>query len=167
MEIKSHRDITNQSSHESENFKNIEPYTFLMKGENDMVTIIKSKKLRIDEDYEPPMKVGFGIDSTSVQNPGMVMGYTTGPVGLRNQRHYHPHTPSGIYVVKGRSKLIVGPDHEKQELIVEAGDFIYVPRGEIHGAVNLEDDTAVVFCYPDVSSKEEAGTIYIEPPHDK
>jgi len=131
-----------------------------------MVTIIKSKKRRVDVEYEPPMKVGFGIDSTNVQNPGMVMGYTTGPAGSRNQRHYHVNTPSGIFVVKGRSKLIVGPDHEMQEFILEEGDFVYVPRGEIHGAVNLED-TAVVFCYPDVSSKEEAKTIFIEPPHEK
>jgi len=130
-----------------------------------MVTIIKSKKLRVDEDFEPPMKVGFGIDSTSVQNARMVLGYTTAAAGSRNQRHYHANTSAAQYVIKGRSKVIVGPDHEKQEFVIEAGDFMYIPRGEIHGGVALED-TALVFCYPDVSSKEEAGTIYIEPPHE-
>jgi quercetin dioxygenase-like cupin family protein len=137
-----------------------------MKGEKDMVTIIKSKKLRVDADYEPPMKVGFGIDSTSVQNVGIVLGYTTAAAGSRNQRHYHANTSAAQYVIKGRSKVIVGPDHAKQEFIVEAGDFMYVPRGEIHGGEALED-TALVFCYTDVSSKEEAGTIFIEPPHEK
>ena len=131
-----------------------------------MVTVIKNKKLRVDVDYEPPMKVGFGIDSANVENANMVMGYTTGSAGGRNQRHYHVNTSSGIYVIKGRIQAILGPDHAKQELILEPGDFMFIPRGEIHGGLNLED-IALIFCYPNVSSKEEAGTIYIDPPPDK
>ena len=131
-----------------------------------MVAIIKSQDLQRDKDYEPPLTVGFGIDNRTVENPGMVMGYTTGFANGRNQRHYHANTAAGIYVVKGRIRMFIGPDHEMQEYILEEGDFIYVPRGEIHGGPNITD-TAVVFTYPDVSSKEEAGTIYVEPPHEK
>jgi quercetin dioxygenase-like cupin family protein len=112
------------------------------------------------------MKVGFGIDSKSVDGAKMVLGYTTGSAGAVNQRHYHVNTPSGMYMIKGSAKIILGPDHKKEELILEAGDFLYMPKGEIHGAINLED-VELVFCYPEVSSKEEAKTIYIEPPHDK
>ena len=131
-----------------------------------MATIIKQADLQRDKEYEPPLTVGFGIDARTVKNPGMVMGYTTGTAGGRNQRHYHSNTAAGIYVLKGRIQMFLGPDHEKQEHILEEGDFIYMPRGEIHGGPNLTD-TAVVFCYPDVSSKEEAGTVYIEPPHEE
>ncbi len=129
-----------------------------------MATIIKQKDRKLDKVYEPPLVVGFGIDSTTVKNPGMVMGYTTGSAGGRNQRHYHINTAAGIYVVKGRIQMFLGPDHEMKEVILEEGDFVYIPKGEIHGGPNLTD-TAVVFCYSEVSSKEEAGTVYMEPPH--
>jgi uncharacterized RmlC-like cupin family protein len=137
-----------------------------MKGEKGMVTVIKGKKLGGDPNYESPMKSGWRIDSTTVQHVKMVMGYTTGLAGTRNQRHYHVNTACGIFEIKGRSQMVVGPDYAKEEFILEPGDFMYVPKGEIHGTFILED-SAVVFCYPDVSSEEEAGTIFIEPPHEK
>jgi quercetin dioxygenase-like cupin family protein len=94
------------------------------------------------------------------------MGYTTAAAGDKLQRHFHTNTSVVQYVVKGRTLMSFGPDHEKKEVIVEPGDFIFIPRGEIHGASCLEDG-AVVFCYTEVASKEEAGTIFIEPPHKK
>jgi quercetin dioxygenase-like cupin family protein len=131
-----------------------------------MVTVIKHSDMKVDLVYEPPMKVGFGVDSRSVENANMVMGYTIAPKGKKNQRHYHVNTSSCIYIVKGKIQAIIGPDHEKKELILEPGDFMFIPKGEIHGGLNLED-SELVFCYPEVSSKEAAKTIYIEPPHDE
>jgi len=131
-----------------------------------MAKIIKTKALKEDKTYEPPLAIGFGIDHKTIEDPKMVMGYTFIPPGGRNQRHYHVKNPAGMYIIKGRMRAFIGPDHNKQEFIIEAGDFVYVPQGEIHGIYNLSETepAELVFCYPGVSSKEEAQTIFVEPP---
>ena len=94
------------------------------------------------------------------------MGYNMIPPGARNQRHYHVNTAAGQHVVKGRLRMFIGPDHDMKEIDVEEGDFVYVPRGEIHGLMNLSDTepAELVATYCDVGSVEESGTIYVEPP---
>lgn len=131
-----------------------------------MATIIRAKDLKTDSKYEPPFGIAFGINNKTVEDPKMVIGYTVEPPGAHEQRHYHANCDAVNYGIKGCRRLFIGPDHEMQEFIVGPGDFVFVPKGEIHGAMNLsESDTAeLVFCYTGVSSKEEARTIFVEPP---
>jgi uncharacterized RmlC-like cupin family protein len=39
--------------------------------------------------------------------------------------------------LKGSLKIFYGLDHELKEAILKAGDFGYIPRGEIHGFMNM------------------------------
>lgn len=129
-----------------------------------MATIIKTKDVETDTVYEPPLSIGFCIDKKTVENTPMTMGHTVIPPGGRNQRHYHVNTAAGMYIMKGRLRFFIGPD--KQEVEAEAGDFLYSPRGEIHGLQNLSDTESaeLIFTYPSAPSKDDAGTIYLEPP---
>lgn len=131
-----------------------------------MATIVRAKDLKDDKTYEPPYSIGYGICNDTVDNPTCIMGRTIIPSGARNQCHYHVNCEAAIYTVRGRRRVFVGPSHEQQEYVVEAGDFIYVPRGEIHGSMNLSDTepVEVIFCYIGVGSKDEAKTIKKEPP---
>jgi len=65
--------------------------------------------------------------------------------------------------MKGKLRFFIGPD--KQEAEAEAGDFLYSPRGEIHGLLNLSDTESaeLIFTYPSAPSKDDAGTVYLEP----
>jgi uncharacterized RmlC-like cupin family protein len=131
-----------------------------------MATIVRTKDLKDDKAYEPPYSIGYGISKDTVENSSCVMGRTIIPPGARNQRHYHVNCDAAIYTVRGRRRLFVGPSHEMKEYVAEPGDFIYVPKGEIHGSMNLSDTEPceVIFCYIGVGSKEEAKTIKVEPP---
>ena len=40
--------------------------------------------------------------------------------------HHHLKCESAIYVLKGHGRFITDP-HLEQELVIKAGDFIYVP----------------------------------------
>jgi len=128
-----------------------------------MAKIIKTKNVDPDKIYEPPLTIGFGIDSTTVEDPQMTMGHTIIPPGARNQRHYHVNNDAGMYIIKGRLRFFIGPD--KQEVEAEAGDFVYTPKGEIHGLLNLSDTESVelIFTYPGVPNKDKTGTVYMEP----
>ena len=52
----------------------------------------------------------------------------------------------------------------RERLCGDAGDFVHVPRGEIHGTENVSDteEAQLVFCYPGVPDKEAAETIFVE-----
>ncbi len=104
-----------------------------------MAKIIKPADVEEDRVYEPPLVVGFGINSTTVEDPKLTMGLTVVPPGGRNQAHYHVKCAAGLFIKKGRFRVFIGPKHEQQEAIVEEGDFLYVDQGEIHGLVNLSD----------------------------
>ena len=62
-------------------------------------------------------------------------------------------------------KIFLGPDPELKEGIAETGDFIFVPKGVIHGFMNLSktEPAEIVAAYGGVGHKKEAGTFYLEP----
>ena len=130
------------------------------------VKVIRAKDVFIDKKFEPPVEPLMGINSKTVGYPiKMTMAKSIVPPGGRNQRHYHVATDAGMYVLKGRFKFFLGPDHEMKEVIGEEGDFVFVPRGEIHGFMNLSqtEPAAVIATYDDVGMLEESQTIFVEP----
>lgn len=128
--------------------------------------IVKRRDLEKDSTYEPPLTVSDGINKKTVENARLLMGYAFIPPSGRNRRHYHVHTDAAGYVLKGRVRMILGPDHDKYEVDAETGDFFYYPRGEVHGLLNLSNTEPVelISTYNSVGSKEEAGTVFVEPP---
>ena len=128
--------------------------------------IIKPVGLTADTRYGPKsLRATYGIEDKTVENPKMTMQHSVIPPGDRNQRHYHINCDAGMYIIKGRLKIFLGPDHEMEEAIVEAGDFAFVPAGVIHGLMNLSDteEAELVATYSGVKSKEEAGVVLMEP----
>lgn len=128
--------------------------------------VVRGKELAWEPSQEPPLTLQKGICSKSVDNPNLKMTHTIVPAGARNQRHYHVHCDAGMYVLKGRLRMFFGPDHEIEESIAEAGDFIFVPTGIIHGFMNLSDTepAEVITAKPSVGNDSQEGTIFVEPP---
>jgi len=127
--------------------------------------LVRSNDKFIDTEYEPPLKIGWGVWSETVEKPGMTMSHVVIPPNARNQRHYHVNCDAAMHVLKGRLKIFLGPDPELKEGIAEEGDFIFIPKGMIHGFMNLSDSESaeIINCYGGVSHKKAAGTFYIEP----
>lgn len=128
--------------------------------------VIRAKNAEVDKKFEPPIVPEMGILSTTVGYPiKMTMGHAIIPPGGRNQRHYHGNTDAGQYVLKGRMKMFLGPDGDIQEVIVEQGDFLFVPKGEIHGLQNLSqtEPAELIATYDQVGTLAESGTVFVEP----
>ena len=128
--------------------------------------IIKPVGLTADTRYGPKsLRATYGIEDKTVENPKMTMQHSVIPPGDRNQRHYHINCDAGMYIIKGRLKIFLGPDHEMEETIAEAGDFIFAPAGVIHGFMNLSDteNAELVATKNSVSEDSQEGTIFVEP----
>ena len=126
----------------------------------------QAEGLVADQRYGPnSLKATYGIENKTVDHPRLTMQRSVMPPGDRNQRHYHINADAGMFIIKGRIKVLLGPDHEIQEDIAEPGDFVFVPAGTIHGLINLSDteEAVLVATYAGVGSKEESGVVLVEP----
>ncbi len=126
-----------------------------------MATLIKKNTQRIRQ-AKSTLTSRIGIDKHTVKNPELAMAHVTIAPGGGSARDYHIDCAQCIYIIKGRLRWFIGPHSE--EIDMEAGDFLYIPRGEIHGNKNLSDTETVeeITCHVGVSSFEDEPTVPVE-----
>lgn len=79
-----------------------------------------------------------GISGQTVGATGLSMHLVVIPPGGRADPHRHVGYETGIYVLEGRVCTRWGASLE-HETISEAGDFLFIPPGMPHEAINLSD----------------------------
>jgi len=126
-----------------------------------MATLIKKGQQRIRQS-KSTLVSRVGIDKGTIKNPPLAMAFITIAPGGGSARDYHIDCVQCIYVIKGRVRWYIGPHAE--EIDMEAGDFLYIPRGEIHGNKNLSDTEPVeeIACHVGVDSFEDEATVLVE-----
>ena len=77
-----------------------------------------------------------GISGQTVGASGLSMHLVTIPPGAKSEPHYHLGYETGIYVLEGRVLTRWGAKLE-HEVISEAGEFLFIPPGVPHEAINL------------------------------
>ena len=78
----------------------------------------------------------IGISGSTVGSEGLSMHVVVIPPGARAAPHLHVGYETGIYVLEGRVLTRWGARLEN-EVVSEAGDFLFVPSGVPHEAINL------------------------------
>jgi uncharacterized RmlC-like cupin family protein len=135
------------------------------------VTVVRQGKVGVDTAYEPPLRVGFGISDATVEGSRAVMGRTVLVPGARpNPTHYHTNNDVCWHIVSGRIRLIQARSDgsDRREVILEGGDFVYIPSGAIHVIANASatEEAVLVFCYIGVGNTEAAGNVWLPELHD-
>jgi uncharacterized RmlC-like cupin family protein len=56
----------------------------------------------------------------------------------------------------------------RSEIILEAGDFVYIPSGAVHVIANASqtEEASLVFCYIGVPNVEASGNVWRRKEHD-
>ncbi len=80
----------------------------------------------------------IGISGRTVNATGLSMHLVVIPPGARARPHRHLGYETGIYVLAGRVLTRWG-ERLEHETISETGDFLFVPPGVPHEAINLSD----------------------------
>jgi len=78
----------------------------------------------------------IGISGQTVGASGLSMHLVTIPPGARSEPHVHVGYETGIYVLEGRVLTRWGAKLDN-EVISAAGEFLFVPAGVPHEAINL------------------------------
>ena len=136
-----------------------------------VVTVIRQKQVGVDVTYQPPLRVGFGISDKTVDMAKVVMGRTIlVPGAVPNPTHYHKNIDTCWYIMSGKIRLIQAKSDtsDRNEVILEAGDFVYIPSGAIHviGNASETEEASLVFCYIGVPNVEASGNVWLTKEHD-
>lgn len=100
----------------------------------------KVRALRPDREVMTRQRLPYfiGISGATVGARGLSMHIVIIPPGARAEPHRHIGYETGIYVLEGRvlTRWGVALEHE---VVSEPGDFLFVPPGVPHEAVNLSE----------------------------
>ena len=135
------------------------------------VTVVRQSKVGVDTAYEPPLRVGFGVSDKTVSSPTRSWD---APCWCRargpNPTHYHANNDVCWYIMSGKIRLIQARSDcsDRKEVILEAGDFVYIPSGAIHVIANASqtEEASLVFCYIGVPNVEASGNVWLTQEHD-
>lgn len=83
----------------------------------------------------------IGISGKTVDSTSLSMHLVVIPAGAKAEAHIHVGYETGIYILEGRVLTRWGSKLEN-EVVSEAGDFLFVPPGVPHEAVNLSSTEA-------------------------
>lgn len=135
------------------------------------VVVTRSKDVQAGSTYEATMPHAFGVGT---HTGSMKLNVHTAYLepGQATRAHYHLFSDGACYVLEGELLLVTyNENYEKSEQEVDAGDFIYIPRGVIHKFINRSDTKrfANIGIYNDGEYAEDGtpkGKFYVEPPLD-
>jgi len=103
------------------------------------------------------MDVRWLVTRETVGAQSSVFGVTYFPPGSRHEIHRHENAEEAEYLMAGEGVARVGDN----DVVMRAGDLVFVPRNDYHGFRNTSDtDTAVMaWSYSGAASLAEAGYV--------
>jgi uncharacterized RmlC-like cupin family protein len=98
----------------------------------------KVQNVRPDREVMTRQRLPYfiGISGQTVHATGLSMHLVVVPPGGRSEPHIHVGYETGIYVLEGTVCTRWGPALE-HEVVSQPGDFLFVPSGVPHEAINL------------------------------
>jgi uncharacterized RmlC-like cupin family protein len=104
----------------------------------DKATEPQLRAIRPDREVMTRQKLPYfiGVSGQTVGADGISMHMVVIPPGARSEPHSHRGYETAIYVLEGRVETRYGRRLE-HSVISEAGDFLFVPPGIPHKAINL------------------------------
>jgi uncharacterized RmlC-like cupin family protein len=132
-----------------------------------MPTVVRQSQIGTDVTYEPPLRIGFGISDKTIEGSNATMGRTVLVPGAKpNATHFHTANDVCWYILHGRIRAFFSRSDgaDRKEVILEGGDFVYIPSGAIHVISNASEteEAALVFCYIGVGNTDAAETVWVE-----
>ncbi|BAK76603.1 cupin 2 conserved barrel domain protein [Pseudogulbenkiania sp. NH8B] len=108
-----------------------------------------------------------GISGQTVGAEGLSMHLVVIPPGARAEPHVHIGYETGIYVLEGRVLTRWG-ERLEHEVVSEAGEFLFIPPGVPHEAINLSTtDVARAVVARNDPAEQDKVQPYHAPPSEK
>ncbi len=104
----------------------------------------------------------LGVSGATCGSTGLAMHLVVVPAGAYAEPHFHEGYETAIYQLEGRVETRYGASLD-QTVVTEAGDFLFVPPGVPHQAVNLSETEPAVAIVARNDANEEERVVPYEP----
>jgi uncharacterized RmlC-like cupin family protein len=129
-----------------------------------MIDSASKRIVRIRPEAQTPTRQRLpyfvGVSDTTAGASGISMNLAVIPPGASSAPHLHDGYETAIYLVDGRVLTYYGPGL-LESVLAEAGDFLFIPAGMPHQAVNLSgSEPALAVVARNVAAEQESVVPY-------
>ena len=90
------------------------------------------------------MERSIAVSSDVTGSVGLYSSVVTTAPGGKTRIHHHGECETSIYIVSGVGRYTWGPSGLEEAMDAVAGDFVYIPAGEIHVEENASAEEPLV-----------------------
>jgi uncharacterized RmlC-like cupin family protein len=90
------------------------------------------------------MERSIAISHPTVGSERLYSSIVSTAPGDRTRIHHHGACETSIYILSGTASYTYGPTGLEHAFEASAGDFVYIPAGEIHVEANASETEALV-----------------------
>jgi uncharacterized RmlC-like cupin family protein len=90
------------------------------------------------------MERSIAVSAELVGSVGLYSSIVTTAPGGKTRIHHHGECETSIFVLSGRARYTWGPTGLEHAMDADAGDFVYIPAGEVHVEENASDSEPLV-----------------------
>ena len=109
-----------------------------------MATRITPSQRSTSAGQNSDMERSIAISTETVGSDGLYSSVVTTAPGARTRVHHHGECETSIWIASGRAHYTFGPTGVETSMEAEAGDFVYIPAGEVHVEANASDTEPLV-----------------------
>ncbi len=109
-----------------------------------MAILVTPAQRRTSVGQNADMERSIAISAHLVGSVGLYASVVTTAPGARTRIHHHGPCETSIYILAGRARYTWGPGGVERSMDADAGDFVYIPAGEIHVEENASADQPLV-----------------------
>ncbi|TMC61539.1 MAG: cupin domain-containing protein [Chloroflexi bacterium] len=109
-----------------------------------MATRVTPAQLRTTTGQNTDMERAIAVSRSTVGSERLYSSIVTTAARGRTRIHHHGECETSIYIVSGSARYTWGPTGVEHEMGAGAGDFVYIPAGEIHVEENASSEEPLV-----------------------
>lgn len=109
-----------------------------------MVTRVTPGQRQTSAGQTAAMERSIAVSGATVGSEALLSSVVTTQPGGRTRIHHHGPCETSIYIESGRARFTWGPTGLDHAMEASAGDFVYIPAGEIHVEENPSSTETLV-----------------------
>jgi len=109
-----------------------------------MARRIQPSEFQVGTGQNADMERAIAVSAPVAGSTNLYSSIVTTAAGGKTRIHHHGPCETSIYIVSGRARNTWGPTGLEQAMDAGAGDFVYIPAGEIHVEENASSESPLV-----------------------
>jgi uncharacterized RmlC-like cupin family protein len=109
-----------------------------------MARRISPSEFQVGTGQNAAMERAIGVSAPVAGSTSLYSSIVTTAPGGKTRVHHHGPCETSIYISAGRARYTWGPSGLEHHMEAGAGDFVYIPAGEIHVEENASESEPLV-----------------------